>query len=188
MDHSTEHFTPAHTSPIELEINLDRYAFVLPFLKDKIVVDLGCGSGLGTYFYSLFAKHVYAVDYDAVAIEETHKWPFPRSNVDILHLDITQPAELAKIPEHDLTVALEVLEHVDDPAAILRGLKAPQLVFSVPLKSLEVSSWHKFDIQNDEDVRKMISAGSYQIGRLERQSHPRMQAEWIRGEATRFSQ
>lgn len=187
MESSGEHFTPVKTSPVELEINLDRYLFAINYIKDKTVIDLGAGAGLGTYFYSLFAKHVYAIDYDKLALEEANKWPYPRPNIDFLHLDITNPEDVAKFPDADICIALEILEHVEDPAAVLKALRTPQLVFSLPLHSMEMSSWHRFPIENAQDVKKLIEP-FYQISTFESQRHPRLNGEWIRGEGTRFSQ
>src|SRR5690348_8900159 len=88
MEHTTEHFQPAHSSVEEIEINLERYLFALKFLKDKVVIDLGCGAGMGTYLYSLVAKKVYAVDYNAQALEEARQWPYTPGKVEFLHLDL----------------------------------------------------------------------------------------------------
>ena len=184
-DISTEHFTPKRTEFLELAINMDRYMFALEFLAGKTVLDLGCGSGLGTYLYSLVAKKVIAVDYDAEAIKEAKAWPYPHANVEFIHGDITDPDFLETLPDVDVCVALEVLEHVEEPAGVLRELKCNQLVFSMPLHSMEVSSWHKYPIETERDIRALIQP-FFQIGRYEEQRMAPSAGVWMRGEATKF--
>lgn len=185
MEPSGEHFSPLKTSMIEIQVNIDRYLFAMQYLKDKVVLDLGCGAGLGTYFYSMLAKKVYALDYDAVAIEEAKKYPYAPGKVEFLHLDLTNPEDRERIPEVDVCVALEILEHLEDPATVLKALPAKQLVFSLPLYSLEVSTWHKYAINEEADVRKLISP-FYDISKYEEQRHKEADGRWIRGEGVRL--
>jgi predicted RNA methylase len=185
MEPTGEHFTPIQTDLYEIEVNVERYMFALPHVAGKTVIDLGSGCGMGTYLYSLLAEKVYAVDYDVHALDEAKKWPYPKNNVEFLHLDIEKPEDVARIPAADVVVALEVLEHVEDPAAILKALKAPQLIFSVPLHSLEVSHWHKFKIETEADVRAFLEP-IYQLGIYEEQHHPRIGGVWIHGEGTKY--
>lgn len=185
MEQTTEHFQPDHASLLELEINLERYLFAAQFVTDKVVLDLGSGSGFGTYLYSLLAKKVYAVDYDARAIEEAKRYPFPEGKVEFLHLDLEDPETAAKLPDADVCVALEVLEHLEEPAGLLRELKAKRLVFGLPLHSLEVSSWHKYRIDEERDVRALIQP-FFQIVKYHEQKHPRSGGTWMLGEGVRF--
>jgi len=186
MEVNGEHFTPSQTSLMEIEVNLDRYLYALKFLEDKTVIDLGCGAGFGTYLYSLVAKKVYAIDYSTQAISEAMgSFNFPKKNVEFIKLDLTKPEEIANIPEHDVCVALEILEHLEDPAMVLKALRGTQLVFSVPLHSMEVSSWHRFPIVTEADVRNLIEP-CYQIGGYENQTHPRSHGEWVRGEGIKY--
>ncbi len=181
---TSEHFTPRKTDILELQVNLDRYAWALNFCEGKTVLDLGCGAGMGTYFYSLVADKVIAVDYDKHAIEEASKWPFPKQNVEFIHGDITDPDFLQKLPHTDVCVALEILEHVEEPAGVLREMKTDHLVFSVPLHSLEISSWHKYKIDTERDVRALV--GPFFDCKYYEQRHPKTNAVWIRGEGVKY--
>lgn len=185
MEPTGEHFTPLKTDLPELQINLDRYLFALPFLEGKTVIDLGCGAGLGTHIYAAVAKKVYAVDYDAITLAEAKAYPHVEGKIEFMNLDLSNPADIERLPEADVCVALEVLEHLENPALVLKGLKAKKLVFSLPLHALEVSSWHKFPINNESDVRKLISP-YYDIGRYEDQRHVDGGGIWIRGEGVRL--
>lgn len=185
MEHTAEHFTPHKTSLLEFTVNIERYMFATQFIEGKTVLDLGCGAGLGTYFYSLFADKVIAVDYDATALEEARAWPYPKKNVEFLQLDLEDPETMAKLPEADVCIALEVLEHIEEPAAVLRELKAKKLIFGLPLYSLEVSKWHKYKIETEVDVRKLVQP-YYHIGRYIEQGNPSGGTGWILGEGTRY--
>lgn len=184
MENNGEHFTPTQTSLAELEINLDRYLFALKFLEGKTVLDIGCGAGLGSYLYSLVAKKVYVVDYSNDALEEAKRYP-RQGNIEFIRADLRDPECLAQLPEHDVCVALEILEHIEDPGAVLKALKGTSLVFSLPLHSMEMSSWHRYQIDTEADVRKLIEP-YYQIGRYEEQTHPLSAGKWIRGEGTKY--
>ncbi len=183
MEHTGEFFIPNKDISIEeLEINLDRYLFVLPFIRGKTVMDLGSGCGLGTYFYSMFAKEVVMVDYKYNA----QVFPFV-SLTQMCLANLEKEEDVKRLPEVDVCVAMEVLEHVADPMMVLRNLKAKRLIFSVPLHSLEVSTWHKYDIQTVDDVYKLISP-FYDIGKIEEQGHEKSQGKWVRGEGIRIMQ
>lgn len=50
-------------NPLMTTIKLSRYKFISKMLSEKdIVLDLGCGQGLGSIFYSKYCKYVYGYD------------------------------------------------------------------------------------------------------------------------------
>lgn len=50
-------------NPLMLMIKLARYKFYSKMMNEKdVVLDLGCGQGISTNFYSKFCKYVYGVD------------------------------------------------------------------------------------------------------------------------------
>lgn len=185
MERTTEHFMPAFTSLPELQVNIERYLFAAQYVAGKTVLDIGSGCGMGTYLYSLFAEKVIAVDYDARALEEARNWPYPRKNVEFVLGDLRDPEFEEKLPQTDVAIALEVLEHIEEPAALLRSLKAKQLVFGLPLHSMEVSEWHRYRIDTEQDIRKLIQP-FYQIGAYIEQKNTDGRVCWMLGEGTRF--
>lgn len=185
MDQSFEYFTPKSTTAHELRVNMERYMFALPHLEGKTVLDLGSGSGLGTFLYSTVAAKVIAVDYNAKALEEARSWPFPKENVEFLHLDLEDPDVPGKLPKTDVCVAIEVLEHLEEPALLLRELKAHKLIFGLPLYSLEVSKWHKYKIETERHVRELIQPW-YDITKCIEQPNPGATAGWIIGEGIKY--
>lgn len=140
----------------ETIINLERYFHVLPHLENKSVLDAGCGNGLGTYLYSLVAKSVLAVDYRDEAIDYAMKFPLIREKITFRRADLSEENEIIALPPVQICVAIEFLEHLADPAIFLEKIKCKELVFSLPLHSLAVSKWHKFDIRTPFDVKKLI--------------------------------
>lgn len=185
MEHTGEHFNPINTSFEEIQINMDRYFYALPLIQDKVVLDLGCGCGLGTYLYSALAKSVHAVDYNESTLRYASNFPhhLGKKNVSFLKRNLEIEENVQSLPEADVAIAFEVLEHLEDPGMVLRNLKAKRIIFSVPLYSMEVSSWHKYDIKGIEDVKKLFAP--YYDCSFNEQKHPKSGATWIFGEGIR---
>jgi SAM-dependent methyltransferase len=122
-----------HTGIAILNAHVRRYAWALPFVAGKKVVDLGCGCGYGTFMLSWAASQAFGVDVDqeAVAFASKH---FQALNLHYAVTDITE-----KCFDGEVYVAFEVLEHLDDPAAIIERYRP--LVWSMPID--DGSAFHK---------------------------------------------
>lgn len=181
VEDTGERFIPTQASPYEVIINADRYMFALPHCVDKHVLELGCGSGMGTYLYSLVAKSITAVDYSGVAIDYAKTYPSDPYKVSFKEMNLEK-----EIPDgkYDVVVATEFLEHIDDPARLIAELDTQYLVWSLPLNSLEISKWHKYKIRGGEegmqDCRDLIEK-RYKIEEIKVQQAPR--CAWIFGVA-----
>ena len=95
--------------------HINRYIFVAQFIKGKIVLDIGCGSGLGAkYWIDKGAKSVTGIDTDNNAIEEAKSWS---RKARFMVID----AQAMPFPDNsfDTMVALEVIEHLEDANAFL---------------------------------------------------------------------
>jgi len=149
---SGEFFVPDQSTPYEIRVNLERYLFALQFCEDKIVLDAGCGTGLGTYLYSLVAKRVIAVDHNEDALSYAKRFPGEYPKVHFIKADL----EKDLLPDHEICVALEIIEHLEHPDFFLSQLKSKELVFSIPLNSLSISSWHKYDFKTIKDIKEII--------------------------------
>jgi SAM-dependent methyltransferase len=92
-------------------------------------IDLGCGCGYGASILAARGGKVTAIDVDpeAIAFAGQH---YGAENITFR----TGKAETARLPAADAVVAFEVIEHVEDAAALLKRLAdvAPVLIGSVP--------------------------------------------------------
>jgi 2-polyprenyl-3-methyl-5-hydroxy-6-metoxy-1,4-benzoquinol methylase len=87
---------------------LGRYLYVLKYVKNKRVLDAGCGFGWGTYLLSGSSSELIGVDIDEGAIcfaKETWR----DTNAKFLTHSVLRLEELKK--EFDVVVSFEVLEH-----------------------------------------------------------------------------
>lgn len=151
-----ERFVPALSTLREVRVNMERYMYAMRFLEGKTVLDCGCGAGLGTYLYSLVAQDVIGIDYSDKAFALAEKYPHPIP-VKFLKRDMEKSESYADLPSADVAVALEFIEHLANPDYFLGQIKVNELIFSIPLNSLEVSEWHKYDFRTMEDVSRLIS-------------------------------
>ena len=89
---------------------------------EDIVVDVGCGDGGALNFCAKMGPHVILADIDADRIERARGWiaDSPAQSVQT-HVTDGNPLPL---PDASVTrvICMEVLEHVDDPAAFMAEL------------------------------------------------------------------
>lgn len=101
--------------------HLLRYLFAAQFVKNKSVLDLGCGSGYGTSILSKEgeAKEVYGLDISKEAIEYANKF-YKGKNITFKVSDVENLAESRKV---DVALAFEVLEHIEKQEKFLQGVR-----------------------------------------------------------------
>jgi 2-polyprenyl-3-methyl-5-hydroxy-6-metoxy-1,4-benzoquinol methylase len=130
-----------------------RYAFVAPFIKEKQVLDISCGSGYGTQYMAIQgAKQVVGVDIDANSIEFARRFHAHESAVYIQ--SDAHFVEQLKDNSFDVIVSFETIEHVEKPREFLielrRLLKPDGQVFISCPNDYRISPWlspfhlHKF--------------------------------------------
>lgn len=111
-----------------------RYAWACQFVAGRSVLDLGCGTGYGAFMLSWSARSVCGVDVSPEAIAfASHQFNAP--NLRFVRGDLE--AEVMRSAE--MYIALEVLEHLDDPAAIVSQCRP--LVWSMPIDA--ANQFHK---------------------------------------------
>lgn len=90
-----------------------RYFEALQYCNDKIVLDIACGVGWGTYLLATAgSKYVYGVDISESAIADARKFHSRFNNEFIL-------GDVERIPigneKVDVIICLETIEHVNNP-------------------------------------------------------------------------
>lgn len=98
-------------SEIYLE-HMARYFFASQFAREKIVLDIACGSGYGSdYLLKAGAKKVWGIDISEEAISYCRK-RYPNENL------LFSVGTVGKIPlqekKIDLVISMETIEHVDE--------------------------------------------------------------------------
>jgi ubiquinone/menaquinone biosynthesis C-methylase UbiE len=96
----------------------ERYWFANQFLKDKVVLDCACGTGLGAEVYGQAgASKIFAYDISGTAISEAKKNCNNPSVEFAQAIDIDLPLEDSSI---DVYISYETIEHIADDKAYLR--------------------------------------------------------------------
>ncbi|MES2377396.1 MAG: class I SAM-dependent methyltransferase [Bacteroidota bacterium] len=128
--------------------HLHRYGIVMPFIQNKVVLDIACGEGYGSKLISLKAQEVIAVDIDLETIENAQtKYVSP-------NLTFIQ-GSADKIPVKsnyiDIVISFETIEHHDKHEEMLIEIKRVLkpggiLIMSSPEKTSEIS-FNKFHVK-----------------------------------------
>lgn len=123
-----------HNKSIAYGEHLARYKSVCEIVKNKVVLDIACGTGYGTQMIADSAKHVYGVDVSGEAVEY--------AKVNYPHVKVTyKQGDARKIPlddaSVDVVVSLETIEHIPDPEEFVKEVKrvlkkGGQFVVSTP--------------------------------------------------------
>jgi SAM-dependent methyltransferase len=130
-----ERIVPDETEPGIVALHLKRYEFALPYCRDGIVLDAGCGVGYGTAHLARVAQRVVGVDVFEDAIEYARR-RYADANVEFVVADVQ------RLPfddeAFDTACSFEIVEHVEDAerfvAELARVLRpGGTLVLSTPL-------------------------------------------------------
>lgn len=112
-----------------LQHHLHRYTWALGAVAGKEVVDLGCGTGYGSFILSFLAKSVIGIDISRDAVEFANS-NFRADNLKFGLGDLTN----VSIPHAQIYTCFEVLEHIEDPYLIIRNLPiGSTLIWSIPV-------------------------------------------------------
>jgi len=126
-----ERVVPGQTEITNVCRHIARYNFALPVVQNESVIDLGCGSGYGTFLLSLVSKRVLGIDSDFDTVEKA-RVTYPNCVFgcdDILKL---------KNMRASVIVCFEVIEHIEDTKKLIEVidsilLPGGHLIYSVPL-------------------------------------------------------
>lgn len=145
-----------------LQHHISRYMWALPFVHNKKVMDAACGTGYGTWLLSLSAKHVLGADISDDAVNYANKKFFNDPDydeaiceiVDLNEMTSPYPEVQKMIDDRECVVSFETIEHLEHPENFLREIKAPELIFSVPID--HHGEYHKHIYRTENDIVKLL--------------------------------
>lgn len=122
--------------------HVHRYLFAAKFIENKIVLDIACGTGYGSYYMSLFAKSVYGLDINEDVINE-NKAKYNKTNLKFICSNATNTPFEDNFA--DVIVSFETIEHIQNDIAVLAEFKRilkkdGLLIISTPNKSVSEKS------------------------------------------------
>ena len=102
--------------------HLHRYALAHEISKDKIILDIACGEGYGSYLISQSAAYVYGVDIDSSSVEHArNKYEKVNGNLSF------KTGSTSNIPLQDncvdMVVSFETIEHHDEHEQMMKEIK-----------------------------------------------------------------
>lgn len=100
--------------------HLSRYNFVKKYVKDKLVLDLGCGIGDGTNELSLSAKKVIGTEFDRERLRSAFD-NFSNNNLSYLAMDGCRLG--FKDNTFGIVISLEVMEHLENQDEFLSEIR-----------------------------------------------------------------
>ena len=97
------------------------YRYFLSFIKDKDVLDCGCGEGYGASLFATKASSVTGIDRSVSTIKHANS-VYKASNLSYLvaNLENTWPL---KDDSYDIVTSFQTIEHLKQPLNMLRSMK-----------------------------------------------------------------
>ncbi|MBI4973792.1 class I SAM-dependent methyltransferase [Candidatus Roizmanbacteria bacterium] len=140
--------------------HIDRYNFALPYVHDKMVADVACGSGYGSHLLANNgAKKVTGIDCDRKTIQYAKK-RYPRCNITY-KVGEAEDLPLSTI-SIDVVVSFETIEHIENPKRFLSEAKrvlkkSGLLIISTPNKKYSIGDnpFH-FSEHNLEEFNQLL--------------------------------
>lgn len=157
-------FKPLH------DINPLRLSYVEQFagLKGKKILDVGCGGGILSEAMAKAGAHVTGIDLAEASLNVAQLHALD-SDLEINYLNVSVEDYALEHPEHfDVVTCLEMLEHVPDPASVVRSCAAltkpsGQTLFSTINRNPK--SWF-MAIAGAEYVLNLVPKGTHEFKRF----------------------
>lgn len=114
-----------------LLVSLAKYKFVKSIMSERdLVLDIGCGTGYGTFYLSKFCKEITGIDIDKEQIKKANKI-YKSQNILFKHLDILKNPKIIK--NKDIIICFEVIQDMSQEKAfeflkIINKYKDPDAV------------------------------------------------------------
>ena len=92
------------------------YEEIVQYIKDKKVLEIGCGAGYGAKFMSHYACEICTVDLDRESLKYAKENNFSK-NIRYIHANVLEGIPLDD-NSFDIAVSFQVFEHIDKKNAI----------------------------------------------------------------------
>jgi len=130
--------------PDLVQSHIARYNWTLAGVVGKTVVDLGCGTGYGSFLLSFLAERVIGLDVDQESIE------FAKRQFEGVEFLVCDLEAVDVLPQADVYVAFEVLEHLEKPRALAEKIPG-YLVWSLPINNHSEFHRHVYSLAEAEE-------------------------------------
>jgi len=157
--------------------HLARFRFGAEFVKDKVVVDCACGSGVGSkIFAEAGAKEVRAFDVDE---EEIRNCGIAALRNDLPEFAVADARRLP-LPDNfaDVYISFETIEHIEGDLEYLQEAKrilksngificsTPNRLITNPGKTISDKPWNKFHVR-EYSRQEFVDLLSKYFGKVE---------------------
>jgi len=137
---------------------MDAYFWVAPHLKNKSVLDLGCGRGDGMLLLSFYANKLTGIDNNSTSIGQAMRHDY-FCETGFFNLDLNENLSdfLYTDPpagHYDVVTAFETLEHLDNPKQVIEAIDWDMFYFAVPYNMPH--PLHKHVFTTPEEVKEII--------------------------------
>lgn len=163
---SSERAAPGEADGWLMAQHVSRYAWAMPWADRKRVIELGSGAGYGSFVLSWVAESVRGIEIDPIAVDlAKSRYEAMSDGLEYSVGDICVPENL---PEADVAVCFEVLEHVEDPERVLQTAleRCETLLLSFPnplYAGSHLTPHHRVDWPLVELKRQLRRAGAREI-------------------------
>ena len=102
-------------------LRLDWIQTMVP-LKDKQVLDVGCGGGILSDAMARAGAHVTGIDLATKSLKVAQLHALETQTPNVTYREVSAEALAAEKPAHfDVVTCMEMLEHVPDPASVVKA-------------------------------------------------------------------
>jgi 2-polyprenyl-6-hydroxyphenyl methylase/3-demethylubiquinone-9 3-methyltransferase len=142
-------------------------------LRGKVVLDVGCGGGILSDSMARLGADVTGIDLSTKALKVAQLHALEASTTNVSYQEISAEALALERPaEFDVVTCMEMLEHVPDPASVVRSCKdlvkpGGWLFFSTINRNLKS---FLFAIAGAEYALGMLPKGTHEYAKLIRPS------------------